>query len=114
MISDNMNKVLKNIPYSPNKTDLKNLSKKNILDINLLASILNEAVEYGYIQFCDKINPYRNVNKNTFYLTEAGQVAIEEYKNQKGSSKKATIALIISGLSFLASVAAIIISVFVV
>ena len=42
---------------------------------------------------------------------EAGQTAIEEYKKQKSSSAKSTWAIIISALSFIASIVAIILSI---
>jgi hypothetical protein len=51
------------------------------------------------------------LSTSPFYLTEAGQVAIEEFENYKSSSKKATWAIIIAGLSFIASVVAIILSI---
>lgn len=111
MISKNMCKVLKAIPHPPNKTNFKDLSDKKIVDISFLKSILKEALHYNYIAYIDKTNPYKQIESNLFYLTELGQVAIEEYKSQKGSSAKATWALIIAGLSFVASVVAIILSI---
>ncbi|MBE7707045.1 MAG: hypothetical protein E7Z91_07390 [Cyanobacteria bacterium SIG30] len=114
MISKNMYKVLKQIPHAPNKTNFKGLSDKKIIDISFLKSVLREAISYKYIQYCDPSNPFRQVEVHNFYLTEAGQVQIDEYENQKGSSAKATWALVIAGLSFIASVVAIIISVCVV
>lgn len=111
MISKDMYKVLKEIPHAPNRIHFKDLDNKKIIDISLLKNILREAVSCKYIQFCDPTNPYKKIEVNHFYLTEAGQVSVEEYKEQKGSSAKATWALIISGLSFLASVVAIILSI---
>ena len=47
---------------------------------------------------------------NMVYLTEEGKEAIDEYKRQMRSDQKATWALIIAGLSLLASVAAVIVA----
>ena len=47
---------------------------------------------------------------NKFSLTEEGQVAIEEYEGKKYNTKLSVWALIIAGLSFLASVAAVIVA----
>lgn len=113
MISKNMYKVLKKIPHAPSTTNYKKLIKENIIDSCLLATILKEAENYHYISFnVDLI--IRNgieVKYYDFSLIEAGQVAIEEYKSQKSSSRKSTWALIIAGLSFIASVIAIILSI---
>ena len=111
MISKNMCKVLKAIPNPPNKTNFKDLSDKKIVDISFLKSILNDALQYNYIEYIDKTNPYKRIESSLFHLTEAGQVAIEEYKSQKGSSAKATWAIIISALSFIASAVAVVLSI---
>ena len=111
MISKDMYNVLKQIPHAPNKTNFKCLSDKKTIDISFLKSVLREAISYKYIQYCDPSNPFKQVEVHTFYLTEAGQVQIDEYENQKGSSAKSTWAIIISALSFIASIVAIILSI---
>ena len=110
MISKNMYKVLKNIPHAPKRIQFKDLDSKKIMDISLLKNLLREAKSCKYIQYCDSANPYNKIEVNPFYLTEEGQVEIEEYKDKCGSSAKATCAIVISALSFIASVVAIIVS----
>ena len=113
MISKNMYKVLKNIPHAPATTNYKKLNKMNIINNCLLATVLDEAENYHYISFNVDLK-IRNGNEVKYYdfsLIEAGQVAIEEYKSQKSSSKKATLAIIISALSFIASAVAIVLSI---
>lgn len=113
MISKNMYKVLKEIPHAPDTTDYKELCNKNIHNKSLLLNLLEEAKIHKYIESIvgSPLNPTYLIKKFGFYLTESGQVAIEEYKSRRNSSKKATWALIISGSSFIASVVAVIVSI---
>lgn len=112
MISKAMYKVLKNIPRFPKDTNSLNLIAKNTLEVNLLFEILQDALNCKYIIYTQSHNhtSYYTLENSSFGLTESGQLQIEEYKNRRGSSRKSTLAIIISGLSFLASVIAIIVS----
>lgn len=107
MISKNMYNVLKLIPQPTKTTCFHKLYDLNILNSIVLADILEEAKSRKYIGFLDfdRVDPIRKCN---FYLTELGKTAIEEYDREKGSSTKATWALIISALSLIASIIAII------
>ena len=109
MISKQMYKILKKIPHSPERITLKELREKVKIDVSLMWNILEDAMDCNYIVYASR-NPYNDIKQSPFYLTEAGQIEIEEYGREKNSSKKATWALVISGLSFIASVVAIIVS----
>lgn len=112
MISKNMYKVLKVVPHAPDATDYNKLCEKNIHNKTLLLNLLDEAMNKKFIDL-----KFPDTTKNTenrfvnFYLTEAGQISIEEYKSQKGSSAKATWAIIISILSLIVSAIAIILKI---
>lgn len=113
MITKDMYRVLKNIPRSPKETNSLKLLAKKTVEENLLFDILLDALNCRFIMYTER--PRRDLHysleKSSFCLTEAGQLQIEEYENQRGSSTKATWALIIAGLSFLASVIAIVLSI---
>jgi hypothetical protein len=87
----------------------KEISDKKLLDISLLWSLLEEAIDCRYVVFSGR-NAVSDLSRSSFYLTEEGQIALEEYKRQLGADRKATWALIISVLSFLASVAAVVVA----
>ena len=110
MISKQMYRILKEIPHSPSTTTFKDVESKHLVDINLLKDLLNDAKDNQYIAFTFRNNPYNDILQNNFALTELGQTAIEEYEGTKYNSKLSTWALIISTLSFVASVVAIIVS----
>ena len=99
MISKQMYKILKKIPRHPQRMTFKEISDKKLLDISLLWSLLEEAIDCRYIVFSGR-NAVSDLSRSSFYLTEEGQIALEEYKRQLGSDRKATWALIIAGLSF--------------
>ena len=109
MISKNMNKLLKHIPHSPERITLRELYKKKLFDADLQSNLMEEARECHYI-ICASHKPHKDYLETTYCLTEAGQIELEEFKGHKSASAKATWALIISGLSFAASVVAIIVS----
>lgn len=90
MISKNMYKVLKKIPLTPNRTHFKDLSNKNIVEISFLRNLLREAVSHNYIGYCDPSDRSNKIEVHHFYLTDQGQIAIEEYRHKNNSSKKAT------------------------
>ena len=109
MISKNMYEILKEIPHSPEMIAFKEMQSKEIVDINLLKNLLMDAKSHTYIAFYASM-PNNDILKSKFGLTEEGQIAIEEYEGTKYNTKLSIWAIVISGLSFLASVAAIIIS----
>ena len=113
MISKQMHKILKEIPHSPTTTTFKDMENKKIADINLLKDLLCNALENKYIAFSFRNNPYNDILKSNFSLTELGQIAIEEYEGTKYNTALSTWALVIAGLSFLASVAAVVVACFV-
>ena len=109
MISKQMYTILKEIPHSPSAITFSDMDAKKIVDINLLKDLLNDAHNNKHIAFSVHM-PYNDILKSKFALTEEGQVAIEEYEGTTYNTKLSTWALIISGLSFLASVAAVIVA----
>ena len=108
MISKEMYMVLSKIPGSPKATDFAELNAKHLYDINHLYDVLKDAYSAHYVAYSDK-TAYSDIKLDKFFLTEKGKVAREEYLVQKHSSTKATVALIISGISLIISVAAFII-----
>ena len=110
MISKDMYNVLKKIPRSPQKTSYLKLLETKRHDNDVLCDMLEEAINNHYIIYTDK-QEYYMVSTSPFCITEAGKIAIEEYKNKSNSSKKATWALIISALSLVSSIIAIILGV---
>lgn len=109
MISKNMYTVLKKIPCYPQQITLEELREKKILNVLLLEDILNQASINKYISFVE-FSTHKEIFENPFCLTEAGQIEIEEYTREKQSSVKATWALILSGISIIVSIVAVIIS----
>lgn len=110
MISKQMYKILKNIPHAPAQTTFMDLNKKRIVDINLLKNLLENALKDAYIAFPFRNSPYNDILQTHFSLTELGQTAVEEYLDKHSSAKRGTIALVISGLSLLVSIVAVIVS----
>ena len=110
MISKDMYKVLKKIPRSPQKTSYTKLLKRKKFNADLLIDILRNAEGNRYIYYAD-FGKYSNITNSNFYITEKGIISIEEYERQKNSSAKSTWAIIISALSFIASIVAIILSI---
>ena len=105
MISKKMYKVLKKTPRHPQRITFKEISDKKLMDISLLWSLIEEAIDCQYIAFSGR-NAVSDLSRSSFYLTEEGQIALEEYKRQLGSDRKATWALIIAGLSFIVAIIA--------
>ena len=110
MISKNMYKVLKKIPRSPQKTSYTKLLKRKKFNADLLIDILRNAEGNRYIYYAD-FGKYSNITNSNFYITEKGIISIEEYEREKNSSAKSTWAIIISALSFISSIVAIILSI---
>ena len=112
MISKKMHIVLKEIPHSPQSITFKDLSDKELLDVNLLKVLLKDADTNNYISF-NTHNPYNDILRSKFALTEDGQVAIEEYEGTKYNTKLSTWAIVLSGLSLIVAIVAIVVSCFV-
>ena len=110
MISKQMYKILKNIPHSPITTTFKDLEGKKLADINLLKDLLSNALSNKYIAFSFRNNPYNDILKSNFSLTEDGQIAVEEYEGTKYNTKLSTWAIIIAGFSFVVSIIALFVS----
>ena len=106
MISKQMYNVLKEIPHSPSTITFSDMENKKIVEINLLKDLLSDALDNKYIGFPFRNNPYNDILKSKFSLTELGQIAIEEYKGTSYNSKLSTWALIVAGLSFIVSIIA--------
>ena len=106
MISKEMYRFLKRLPRWPRNKSIPEIEKTPFMDKYLRLGLMIEAKQRNLIG----CNGKEEDNSAGFYLAESGQEAIEEYKRQIGADRKATWALIISALSLLASVAAIIIS----
>ena len=109
MISKQMYKILKKIPRHPQRMTFKEISDKKFMDISLLWNLLEEAIDCHYIVFSGR-NAVSDLSRSSFYLTEEGQIALEEYKRQLGADRKATWAIIISGLSLVVAIVAIVVS----
>ena len=108
MISKSMYKVLKHIPQFPNQTSLSEMNKKKICNICFLKSTLTDAMSHEYIRYSNRIHPNRNIDQDPFYLTEAGQAQIEEYKRNRSASTRANCAIIISILSLVVATIALV------
>ena len=107
MISKKNYIVLRKIPQFPETTTLVELQKSKAIkwrriNVSLLAWIVEESMDNGLIAHKGRSAPYE-VTSWKFYRTEAGQIALEEYKRSCSASVKSTWALIIAGLSFLVS-----------
>ena len=113
MISKDMYKVIKRIPRFPKDTTSLKLLKGKKFEVDLLFDILLDALNCRYIVYTKSNNSsnHYTLEKSSFSLTEAGQLQIEEYKNKKSSSTKATWAIIISILSLIISAIAIILKI---
>jgi hypothetical protein len=107
MISKDMYRLLKKFPRWPNNKTFDELDKVIRRDDFVNFGLLMNAKERGLVG----CNGKEEDNTAGFYLTEEGKEAIDEYVRQRSSDRKATWALIIAGLSFVASVVAIIISI---
>ena len=110
MISKNMYKVLRTLPHAPATMSFEGLQNNCQITPCRLIDLLEEAEKHRYLEivFWDDEN---SIICSDLYLMEAGQTAIEKYDDARSSSAKSTWALIIAGLSFLASAIAIILSI---
>ena len=107
MISKKNYIVLRKVPQFPETTTLRELQKSKAIkwrkiNVSLLARIVEDSMDNGLITQKSH-SPTCDVTSWKFYRTEAGQIALEEYKRSCSASVKSTWALIIAGLSFLVS-----------
>lgn len=106
MISKDMYKFLKAAPRYPKRVTFNEVMKNKHWDAVLFRSLLKEAMECQYIQYNGHQPITSLIHSNMPYsISELGQIELEEYKRGSGASIRSTLALIISGLSFLVSVA---------
>ena len=106
MISYHMYKLLRSIPPYPQSIPLNKTYRKSHLRKDRFEFLLRTAMEDDYVFYAARKNP----DSPSLYLTESGVLTVEEFKDKHAAARKSTIALIISGLSLLASIAAIVIS----
>ena len=105
MISKDMYKFLKAAPRYPQKTSFYKLHKEKKWEVNLYYSLLEEAIANQYIRYINHQPLSENEKIDlSFSISEAGQIALEEFKKDNYASVKSTWALIIAGLSLLVSV----------
>ena len=98
MISEDMCKILTEIPHLPQSITEKELHKRLSININLLHNLLKVALDCGYVSFAYK-NPYNSLQQNEFGLTEKGQVEIEDYRTNTATRRRANCALTVSIIS---------------
>lgn len=106
MISYDMYKLIRSIPLYPGAISPDKVFKKARLKKERFDFLIQKAIDDDYIFYFGRNHP----NTPLLYLTETGVLAVEEYRSKHTAAKKSTIALIISGLSLLASIVAIVIS----
>ena len=106
MISREMYRLLRKLPRWPSNKTFEELDKVIRRDDLVSFGLLMNAKERGLVG----CNGKEEDKTRGFYLTEEGKEAIDEHKRQMRSDRKATWALIIAGLSLLASVAAVIVA----
>ena len=78
MISKDMYAVLQQIPQYPNTTTLDVLHEALSLDISHLNQLLDEAIKCKYIRVKDR-STLAGLSGVKVFLSESGQIAIEEY-----------------------------------
>ena len=106
MISYQMYKLLRSVTLYPEGISPDKVFRKAHLKKDRFDFLLQKAIEDDCIFYFGRNHP----DSPLLYLTEIGVLAVEEFKGKHTSAQKSTIALIISGLSLLASIAAIVIS----
>ena len=107
MISKDMFRLLKRFPRWPDNKPFDIIEKIPFMDKYVCLGLLMDAKQKGLVGY----NGKDEENTAGYFLTEDGRSAIEEYKRQIDSERKATWALIISGFSLIVAIVAIIVSV---
>ena len=104
MITKEMKKFLSKLPPWPKNVSFETIGKDKENKDYLHLRMFLEAKTQGFVGVNGK-------DENSgIYLTEKGRQAIDEYQRAKNASSQSTWALVISALSFLASVVAIILA----
>ena len=103
MISRDMYRLLKRIPRWPKNKTLKELRKTWFMDDMLVANLLDEAVSRGYVVTTGK-DP-AEIFKWRHHLSEEGREAMEEYSRSQSSSRLSKIAIVLSVIGLLISIA---------
>lgn len=106
MISSQMYKLLRSVPLYPDGIPPDKAFKRAHLKKDRFDFLVRKAIDDDYIFYFGRNHP----ESPLLFLTETGVLAVEEFKGKHTAAKKSTIALIISGLSLLASITAIVIS----
>ena len=103
MISKDMYRLLRSIPRWPKHKTLKDLRKIWFMDDMLVANLLDEAVSRGYVVRAGR--DIMDVFKLRHHLSEEGREAMEEYARSQSSSRLSKIAIVLSVIGLLISVA---------
>lgn len=106
MITKDMYRLLKRLPRWPRNKSFDEIEKMPFMDKFLRLGLLIDARKRGLVN----CNGKEEDNTAGFYLSESGKEAIDEYKRQRVADSKATWALIISGLSFVVAIVAVVVS----
>lgn len=98
-----MYRLLRNIPRWPKHKTIMDLRKIWFMDDTLVANLLDEAVSRGYV-----VRSGKNINdifKLRHHLSEEGREAMEEYSRSQSSSRLSKIAIVLSVVGLLISLA---------
>lgn len=106
MITKEMYQFLKQLPRWPENKSFDEIVTIRKKDKIAQLGMMMEARKRGLIG----CNGKEEDNTAGYYLDECGQEAIDEYKRQLGADRKATWAIIISGLSLVVAIVAIVVS----
>lgn len=103
MISKDMYRLLKHVPRWPKHKTIKDLRKIWFMDDMLIANLLDEAVSRGYVVRSGKdITDIFNLRN---HLSEEGREATEEYSRSQSSARLSKIAIVLSVIGLLISLA---------
>lgn len=100
MISNYMYQILKLLPHAPATITFEELYVLFKVSHIRLIDILKEAERHRYVEILF-FQPKEDMLLSDLSLTEAGQTAIEEYEQQKKTSTRANLAIVISILSLI-------------
>ena len=103
MISKDMYRLLKHIPRWPKHKTIKDLRKIWFMGDILIASLLDEAVTRGYVVRSGK--DITDIFKLRHHLSEEGREAMEEYSRSQSSARLSRIAIVLSVIGLLISLA---------
>ena len=104
MISKDTYKILKKIPRYPDEIPFKELESMHLTNVSLLVKTLEDSSDCSYIVVSGR--NATSITHTRYHLTEAGQIAIEEYKNRFFTAIKSTSALAVAVLSLIVAIIA--------